>query len=159
MDRKNFLTDPGGLSLTTREANAADKKLYRELTENSAAPSLQDGGSLKALAHTTLIRESDLPFVGFGDKATGQLLLVDLATGLWIVRLKFEAGAKVGTHYQTGSVFAVTFSGMWYYKEHPRDKNIKGSFLYEPAHSLHTLMVPETNEEITDVWFAVLELI
>jgi hypothetical protein len=30
-----------------------------------------------------------------------------------------------------------------------------GSYLYEPAGSIHTLHVPQTNREVTDVWFAI----
>ena len=33
--------------------------------------------------------------------------------------------------------------------------NRKGSYLFEPAHSVHTLVVPEDSEEGADVWFAV----
>ncbi len=33
--------------------------------------------------------------------------------------------------------------------------NTAGSYLYEPAGSIHTLTVPETNTEETDVWFAI----
>ncbi len=98
------------------------------------------------------IGETDLPFVDAGDGTQIQLLQVDLKQGLWIVRTKFPAGQKVSKHYHTGPVFAVTFSGCWYYKEYPDDKNTAGSYLYEPAHSVHTLMV---GDEPTDVWFAI----
>ena len=30
-----------------------------------------------------------------------------------------------------------------------------GSYLYEPAGSVHTLHVPASNTEVTDVWFAI----
>jgi len=33
--------------------------------------------------------------------------------------------------------------------------NRAGSFLYEPAGSIHTLVVPESNTEVTDVWFQI----
>ena len=33
--------------------------------------------------------------------------------------------------------------------------NTAGSYLYEPAGSTHTLHVPETNTEVTDVWFTI----
>ena len=33
--------------------------------------------------------------------------------------------------------------------------NRAGSFLYEPAGSVHTLLVPEDNVEVTDVWFQI----
>ena len=30
-----------------------------------------------------------------------------------------------------------------------------GTYLFEPAGSIHTLIVPEDNTEVTDVWFAI----
>jgi hypothetical protein len=33
--------------------------------------------------------------------------------------------------------------------------NKPGSYLYEPAGSVHTLHVPPTNTEVTDVWFTI----
>ncbi len=51
-------------------------------------------------------------------------------------------------------MFAFTISGSWKYLEYP-EVNTAGSYLYEPAGSIHTLHVPETNTEVTDAWFAV----
>ncbi len=101
------------------------------------------------------VGESDLPFVDLGDGTKIQLLQVDLARGLWVLRTKFAPGYQVATHYHTGPVFAVTFTGKWYYKEYPDVVNTKGSYLFEPAGSVHTLMVPADNKEETDVWFAI----
>jgi len=98
------------------------------------------------------IGETDLPFVDTGNGALLQLLQVDLNQGLWVLRTRFPAGHRVDKHYHTGPVFAVTFSGCWYYKEYPEYQNTAGSYLYEPAHSIHTLMV---GDEPTDVWFSI----
>ena len=40
------------------------------------------------------------------------------------------------------------------YLEYP-EVNTAGSYLYEPAGSIHTLHVPPTNRETTGVWFAI----
>jgi hypothetical protein len=48
----------------------------------------------------------------------------------------------------------VTLSGQWKYLEYP-EVNRAGSYLYEPAGSIHTLHVPEDTEGITEVWFAI----
>ncbi len=101
------------------------------------------------------IGENDLPFVEIGDGSTIQLLQVDLNIGLWVVRTRFQPGYQVTKHYHTGSVFAVTLAGSWYYTEYPDYVNTKGSYLYEPAHSVHTLTVGADNTEVTDVWFAI----
>lgn len=156
MERRKFLLGLSAFALTARIATAADKALYKELTSNPPLPNkLDPGKGLKALAHTSCINDENLPWVTVGDKTTGKLLMVDLADGLWIVRAKYEPGAVVTPHYHTGPVLAFTISGEWFYKEYPEDVNRAGTFLYEPSHSLHTLVVPDTNTEITDVWFAV----
>ena len=58
-------------------------------------------------------------------------------------------------HYHTGPVYALTLAGSWGYEEYPEYLNRPGSYLYEPAHSVHTLVVPEDNDGETDVWFAI----
>ena len=98
--------------------------------------------------------EEELPFVALGDGTHLQLLLADIDEGLWVIRTKFEPGVVVPTHKHTGPVHAFTLSGSWKYKEYP-EVNVAGSYLYEPAHSVHTLMVPDTNEGLTDAWFAI----
>ena len=98
--------------------------------------------------------ESDLPFVDFAEGVSLQLLQVDLDQGLWVVRTRFQPGITIPTHKHTGPVFAVTLAGSWKYLEYP-DVNTAGSYLFEPAGSVHTLTVPETEKEVTDVWFAI----
>jgi quercetin dioxygenase-like cupin family protein len=99
--------------------------------------------------------ETDLPFVDVGDGMKLQLLQVDLATGIWVVRNQFPPGSMVQTHKHTGHVYAFTQCGSWHYLESPEAVNTAGSYLYEPAGSVHTLNVPATNEGITDVWFTI----
>ena len=84
-----------------------------------------------------------------------QTLQIDLNRGIWVVRTRFEPVTTSEKHYHTGPVFAVTLAGSWYYKEYPNYKTTEGSYLYEPAHSVHALTVPASNNETTDVWFAI----
>ena len=98
--------------------------------------------------------ESELPFVALGDGTHIQLLQVDVEKGLWVVRTRFEPGVTVPTHKHTGEVFAFTIAGRWKYLEYP-EVNEAGSYLYEPAGSIHTLTVPDDVEGLTDVWFAI----
>lgn len=98
--------------------------------------------------------EQDLPFVDVGDGTHLQLLQVDIEQGLWVIRTRFEPGTVVPTHRHTGPVYAFTISGAWKYLESP-EVNTAGSFLFEPAGSQHTLVVPEENEGMTDAWFAI----
>ena len=98
--------------------------------------------------------QSELPFVDLGDGTHMQVLQIDVEAGLWVIRTKFEPGVTVPTHKHTGEVFAFTLAGSWKYLEYP-EVNTAGSYLYEPAGSIHTLTVPEENHDLTDVWFAI----
>jgi quercetin dioxygenase-like cupin family protein len=111
---------------------------------------------LTELAPTALQRdESDLPFIDFGDGMELQLVQVDLAAGVWVVRNRFAPGTTVQKHKHTGHVHAFTISGSWHYLESPDAVNVAGSYLFEPAASVHTLHVPAANEEVTEVWFTI----
>ena len=95
-----------------------------------------------------------LPFATLPDGSRLKVLQVREKEGLWIVQAIFNAGYEVQTHRHTGPVWGYTVSGAWKYKEYP-EVNTAGSYLFEPAGSVHTLIVPETNTEVTDVWFAI----
>jgi quercetin dioxygenase-like cupin family protein len=98
--------------------------------------------------------QSELPFVEFEPGVEMQVLQVDIPSGLWVVRMRMQPGATLPTHRHGGEVFAFTLQGAWKYLEYP-EVNTAGSYLYEPAGSIHTLHVPATNTEVTDVWFAI----
>ncbi len=98
--------------------------------------------------------EDELPFVTVEPGVELQVLQVDIPNGLWVIRNRFAPGTRVQKHKHTGQVFAFTQSGSWKYDEYP-EVNTAGSYLFEPAGSTHTLVVPDTNTEVTDVWFAI----
>ena len=91
----------------------------------------------------------DLPFALLPDGSKLKVLQVREKEGLWIVQTIFQAGYEVQTHKHTGPVWGYTVSGAWKYKEYDY-VNRAGSFLYEPAGSIHTL---QCIEDETDVWF------
>jgi 2,4'-dihydroxyacetophenone dioxygenase len=95
------------------------------------------------------IGADDLPWVDIGDGSKMKVLQVKATEGLWIVQNIFQAGYTVPTHRHTGPVWGYTISGAWRYKEYDY-VNRAGSFLYEPAGSVHTL---ECIEDETNVWF------
>ncbi|MEI6700278.1 MAG: 2,4'-dihydroxyacetophenone dioxygenase family protein [Actinomycetota bacterium] len=110
--------------------------------------------SMSSIPTALHVGESDLPFVDLGDGSTLQLLQVDIEAGLWVIRTKFQPGYLVPTHKHTGTVYAFTLTGSWKYLEYP-EVNTAGSYLFEPAGSVHTLSVPSENTEVTDVFFAI----
>src|SRR5919198_4351145 len=95
------------------------------------------------------IGADDLPFVDIGDGSKLKVLQVREKEGLWIVENIFNAGYVVPKHKHTGPVWGFTLSGAWKYKEYDY-VNRAGSFLYEPAGSVHTLTCIEND---TQVWF------
>lgn len=117
---------------------------------------MENNVSITAEAPSAIHRaESELPFIDIGDGALLQLLRVDLANGVWVVRNRFAPGTTIARHRHTGHVDAFTLQGSWHYLESPEAVNVAGSYLFEPADSVHTLHVPETNDVETDVWFTI----
>lgn len=93
--------------------------------------------------------EDEVPFVEIGGGNKLRVLHVNEGEGLWIVENVFQAGFEVQKHRHTGPVWGYTTSGAWRYKEYDY-VNRAGSFLYEPAGSVHTLQAVEDD---TRVWF------
>lgn len=115
-------------------------------------PFIPSGMAIKEALHIGI---GDLPFVDLQDGSHMQLLQVDLNQGLWVVRMRFKPGCTLPKHKHTGPVFAVTAQGRWKYLEYPTVVNEAGSYLFEPAGSIHTLHVLADQAEDTVVWFAV----
>ena len=95
------------------------------------------------------IGDVELPFVEIGNGNKLKVLQVKEREGLWIVENIFQGGFAVQTHRHTGPVWGYTTAGAWKYKESDY-VNRAGSFLYEPAGSVHTLTCIEDD---TRVWF------
>jgi len=100
-------------------------------------------------ANAIHIGADDLPFVEIGGGSKLRVLQVKRGEGLWIIENIFTQGYEVQTHRHTGPVFGYTTAGAWKYKEYDY-VNRAGSFLYEPAWSVHTLQCIENG---TRVWF------
>src|SRR5438067_2050808 len=114
--------------------------------------SRQGGSAVTAIqtAPEAVHRGADeLPWVELGNGNKLKVLQVDENQGLWIVENVFQAGFAVQTHKHTGPVYGYTTRSAWKYKEYDY-VNRAGSFLFEPAGSVHTLQCIEDN---TQVWF------
>jgi 2,4'-dihydroxyacetophenone dioxygenase len=106
-------------------------------------------------AETLHLGIDELPFVPVSEGVELQLLHVDLTNGLWINRTRLQPGANVVTHFHAGMVLAVTLQGKWYYRESPDQMNKAGSYLFEPAGSVHTLQAAADVVGPTIAWFAI----
>jgi quercetin dioxygenase-like cupin family protein len=109
-----------------------------------------DGMSLAQEVPTAIhVGANELPWAEIGDGNKLKVIQVKEREGLWIVENIFQAGFEVQKHKHTGPVWGYTVSGAWKYKEYDY-VNRAGSFLFEPAGSVHTL---ECIEDDTQVWF------
>lgn len=84
----------------------------------------------------------ELPWVEIGGGNKLRVIQVRETEGLWIVDNIFQNGFSAPKHRHTGPVWGHTTSGAWKYAEYDY-VNRAGSFLYEPAGSIHTLVCVE----------------
>jgi 2,4'-dihydroxyacetophenone dioxygenase len=96
----------------------------------------------------------DLPWMPLAEGVSFQLLQVNVESALWVLRTRFAPGVTVQRHRHTGEVYAFTLCGAWKYLEYP-EINRAGSYLFEPAGSIHTLHALADNADTTEVWFAI----
>ncbi len=98
--------------------------------------------------------DENLPWVSDTPGYSFKLAHVDLDSGLWVVRTRLEPGTALQTHRHTGNVLGFTIAGKWHYREYQHEYR-RGSHIFEPANSVHTLEAPPDGEEPADIWFAV----
>ena len=84
-----------------------------------------------------------------------QPLFLDPHNGVWVLRVVFQPGVTLPTHYHTGTVHLLTLSGRWNYTEYPDQPQTAGSYLYEPGGSVHQFTTPADNEGPTDTFMVV----
>lgn len=100
------------------------------------------------------VGDVDAPWVDAGDGVELKLLRFDRMAGTWVIRNRFKPGARLQIHRHTGPVDGFTLSGRWHYLEYDFFSTA-GSYIYEPANSVHTLDVPADNATDTDVLFII----
>jgi 2,4'-dihydroxyacetophenone dioxygenase len=91
------------------------------------------------------------------DTGTGVGLKVvryDALHGTWVILNRFQPGVRLQVHKHTGPVDGYTLAGRWHYLEYDFFSTA-GSYIYEPANSVHTLDVPDDNTGVTDVLFII----
>lgn len=98
------------------------------------------------------VREDAVPWVEAWPGIQLQVLRVVESQGIWVVRNRFAPGVAIETHRHTGEVHAFTIAGSWRYAEYGIDYPA-GTYVHEPANSVHTLTVPADQAEGADVIF------
>ncbi|MDC1437188.1 2,4'-dihydroxyacetophenone dioxygenase family protein [Gammaproteobacteria bacterium] len=102
------------------------------------------------------VNADDLPYVDWMPGLRLKLLAADTEAARFVVRILFDAGTLLPPHMHTGTVHAFTNSGKWTYLEYDAGQDCTaGSYLSEPAGSVHTLKVADDNTKATDVCFIV----
>ena len=100
------------------------------------------------------VGESDSPWVDTGTGVDLRVVRFDPLRGTWVILNRFRPGVRLQTHRHTGPVDGFTLRGRWHYLEYDF-YSTAGSYIYEPANSVHTLDVPEDNQEETEVLFVI----
>jgi hypothetical protein len=101
-----------------------------------------------------LVAPDDAPWADTGTGVLFKMLRFDSLHGTWVILNRFRPGVLLQKHHHTGSVDAYTSAGRWHYLEY--DFYVTpGSYLFEPANSVHTLHVPDDNTGDTDVCFTI----
>jgi 2,4'-dihydroxyacetophenone dioxygenase len=98
--------------------------------------------------------DDDIPWVDTGAGVDLKVLRIDHTHGTWVIRNRFQPGVQLQTHKHTGTVDGYTLAGRWHYLEYDF-VSTPGSYIHEPANSVHTLKVPDNNTEPTDVLFII----
>ena len=78
-----------------------------------------------------------------------QTLRLDPQRGELVILATIAPGVELPIHYHTGTAEVYTLSGRWEYREYPDQPQVAGSYLYEPAGTVHTFFTPEDNTEDT----------
>ncbi len=74
-------------------------------------------------------------------------LFLDPESGTWVLYERYEPNFRAPLHFHAGSAHFYTTSGSWSYLEYPDEVQTAGSYLYEPAGSVHTFVAgPEGAE-------------
>ena len=100
------------------------------------------------------VGDEDAPWVDTGYGIDLKVMRFDQMQGTWVIRNRFRPGTRLQIHRHTGPVDGFTLSGRWHYLEYDF-YSTAGSYIYEPANSVHTLDVPEDNTADTDVLFVI----
>jgi len=101
---------------------------------------------------TRLVSMEEIPW---GEIWTGiemKMLRIGASDGVYTILNRFAPGTVLPAHRHIGAVHAYTLRGAWCYKEYDWVARA-GDFIYEPPGSVHTLMVPASGSEPTEVIF------
>jgi len=103
---------------------------------------------------TRLADDASLPWGEVGGGFALKLFRRGQDDGVYSMLNRFEPGFRAPTHRHLGDVHAYTLEGRWRYEEYDWVAG-PGDYVFEPAGSTHTLVVPAENAGPTLVFFTV----
>lgn len=122
---------------------------------NSLSDGLQPGDRQRQQFHIRTNLDDDRLWVPYGEGTWFQACQFNVTSGGWAILLKVLPGKGLRPHYHIGPVQGYTLRGTWHYLEHDWVAN-PGSFIFEPAGEVHTLVVPAEAKEPMITFFVLL---
>lgn len=108
--------------------------------------------SLLDATATRVVPPEEIPWGELWGGIEMKMLRIGARDGVYSLLNRFAPGTVLPPHRHIGSVHAYTIRGTWCYREYDWIAG-PGDFIYEPAGSIHTLTVPASNTEPTEVIF------
>ncbi len=105
---------------------------------------------------TRLADDASIPWGEVGGGFALKLFRRGKDDGVYSMLNRFAPGFRAPRHRHLGEVHGYTLSGRWLYEEYDWVAG-PGDYIYEPAGSIHTLVVPEDNPGPTLVFFTVFQ--
>lgn len=103
---------------------------------------------------TRLADDASIPWGEVGGGFALKLFRRGKDDGVYSMLNRFAPGFRAPRHRHLGEVHGYTLAGRWRYEEYDWVAG-PGDYIYEPAGSIHTLVVPEDNPGPTVVFFTV----
>lgn len=103
---------------------------------------------------STVCRVEDLPWAELAPGIEMKVLRTGAGSDRYTLMNRFAAGTVLPKHYHHGEVHAFTVAGSWGYQEYDWIATA-GDYIFEPAGSIHTLMVPDDASEPAVVQFVI----
>ena len=103
---------------------------------------------------TRLATDDAIPWAEVGGGFAMKLFRRGAKDGVYSMLNRFAPGFRAPRHRHLGEVHGYTLAGRWLYEEYDWVAG-PGDYIYEPAGSVHTLVVPADNPAPTVVFFTV----
>ena len=102
---------------------------------------LEPGERQREQFHISTALDDERLWVPYGEGTWFQGCQFNVTSSGWAILLKVLPGKGLNPHFHIGPVQGYTLRGVWHYLEHDWVARA-GSYIFEPAGEVHTLVVP-----------------